>query len=146
MAKGASAAGGRTTARQNAAVYFRATELIPQKIVACYVSGQHSGNAADLYSRCTSLKLQSTSPTTSCHIFIGEAEAELHSFLTSALDGGELSASRPGHFTPRNRAPCPLKRRRVGNPDTVWKFWRRDEITCPCQESNPRPCAYYGLR
>jgi len=25
--------------------------------------------------------------------------------LTSALDGGEWSASRPGHFTPRERAP-----------------------------------------
>ena len=26
-------------------------------------------------------------------------EAQLHSFLTSALDGGEWSASRPGRFT-----------------------------------------------
>jgi hypothetical protein len=26
--------------------------------------------------------------------------------LTSALDGGEWSASRPGRFTPRKRAPC----------------------------------------
>jgi hypothetical protein len=26
-------------------------------------------------------------------------------FLTSALDGGELSALRPGRFTPRERAP-----------------------------------------
>jgi hypothetical protein len=25
--------------------------------------------------------------------------------LSSALDGGEWSASRPGHFTPRDRAP-----------------------------------------
>jgi len=25
--------------------------------------------------------------------------------LTSALDGGEWSASRPGYFTPRERAP-----------------------------------------
>jgi len=25
--------------------------------------------------------------------------------LTSALDGGEWSASRPGRFTPRERAP-----------------------------------------
>jgi hypothetical protein len=27
-------------------------------------------------------------------------------FLTSALDGGEWSASRPGRFTPRERNPC----------------------------------------
>jgi hypothetical protein len=26
-------------------------------------------------------------------------------YLTSALDGGEWSASYPGHFTPRERAP-----------------------------------------
>jgi hypothetical protein len=30
---------------------------------------------------------------------------QLHTFLTSALDGSEWSASRPGRFTPRERAP-----------------------------------------
>jgi hypothetical protein len=29
----------------------------------------------------------------------------VHTFLTSALDGGEWSTSRPGRFTPRERAP-----------------------------------------
>ena len=146
LAKGASAAEGLNTAHQSATVYFRATELIAQKIVACYISSQHSGNAADLYSRCTTLKFQSTFPTISCHMFIGEAEVQLYSFLTSTLDGGEFSASRPGHSTPRKRAPYPLNRRRVGTPEPVWRFWRRDEITCPCQVSNPRPCKCYGLR
>jgi hypothetical protein len=38
----------------------------------------------------------------------------MHS-LTSALDGGEWSASRPGRFTPRERAPWyPLDRRLGG--------------------------------
>jgi hypothetical protein len=32
-------------------------------------------------------------------------EIYLHAFLTSALDGGEWSASRPGRFTSRERAP-----------------------------------------
>jgi hypothetical protein len=32
-------------------------------------------------------------------------EILLHAFLTSALDGGEWSASRPGHFNPRERTP-----------------------------------------
>jgi hypothetical protein len=32
-------------------------------------------------------------------------EVQLHAFLTSELDGGEWSASRPGRFTPRERAP-----------------------------------------
>jgi hypothetical protein len=35
-----------------------------------------------------------------------EALTEHHSFLTSTLDGGEWSASLPGHFTPRERDPC----------------------------------------
>jgi hypothetical protein len=29
----------------------------------------------------------------------------IHIFLTSALDGGEWSTSRPGRFTPEERAP-----------------------------------------
>jgi hypothetical protein len=31
-------------------------------------------------------------------------EIQLHAFLTSTLDGGEWSGSRPGHFTPREIA------------------------------------------
>jgi hypothetical protein len=35
-----------------------------------------------------------------------------HAFLTSALDGGEWSASRPGRFTPQGKSPrYPLDRR-----------------------------------
>jgi len=34
----------------------------------------------------------------------GEVEVQLHGFLTSALEGGEQSASHPCHFTPRERA------------------------------------------
>jgi len=32
-------------------------------------------------------------------------EVYLHALLTSALDGGEWSASCPGHFIPRERGP-----------------------------------------
>jgi len=32
-------------------------------------------------------------------------EVQLHVFLTLALDGGEWSASRPGHFTLGERTP-----------------------------------------
>jgi hypothetical protein len=34
----------------------------------------------------------------------GGVDVEIHIFLTSALFGGECSASRPGPFTPRERA------------------------------------------
>jgi hypothetical protein len=36
----------------------------------------------------------------------GVVEVQLHSFLTSALDGGEWSTSRSGHFTPGKKGPC----------------------------------------
>jgi hypothetical protein len=57
---------------------------------------------------------------------------------TSALDGSEWSASRPGHFTPRERAPGTywiggwVGRRAV--LDAVVKR----KIPSPCRESNPR--------
>ena len=40
-----------------------------------------------------------------CHLhymkrYVG-VEVQLHAFLTSALDGGEWSAPRPGRFTPK---------------------------------------------
>jgi hypothetical protein len=35
----------------------------------------------------------------------GGVEVQFHVFLTSALDGGELSASRLSHFTTTERAP-----------------------------------------
>jgi hypothetical protein len=35
----------------------------------------------------------------------GRVDVYIHIFLTSALVGGEWSASRPGRFTPRERAP-----------------------------------------
>jgi len=35
----------------------------------------------------------------------GRVEVQLHAFLNSTLDGGELSAQRPGRFTPGERAP-----------------------------------------
>jgi hypothetical protein len=35
----------------------------------------------------------------------GELEWQLHAFLTSLIDGGEQSASRPSSFTPAVRAP-----------------------------------------
>jgi hypothetical protein len=34
----------------------------------------------------------------------GSGDVALQAFLTSALDGGEWSASGPGHFNPRERA------------------------------------------
>jgi hypothetical protein len=65
-------------------------------------------------------------------------EVELHALLTSALDGCEWSASRPGHYTPREKAS-----------DTHWIGGGVDpragldavverKIPNPRRESNPR--------
>jgi hypothetical protein len=46
------------------------------------------------------------------------AEVQLHAFLTSALEGGEWSASRPSSLTPRERdRQYPLDRR-LGGPQS----------------------------
>jgi hypothetical protein len=41
-------------------------------------------------------------------------EVKIHVFLTSAVVEGELSASRPGRLTPRERAPPYLLYRKLG--------------------------------
>jgi hypothetical protein len=61
----------------------------------------------------------------------------MKTFLTSILDGGEWSTSRPGRFTHRKRAPGTLwiggwVGHRAGL-DTV----KKRKMSCPCRESNP---------
>jgi hypothetical protein len=58
--------------------------------------------------------------------------------LTSALDGGEWSASRPGRFTPRERAP---RTHWIGGwvgPRAVLDAVVKRKISSPRRESNPR--------
>jgi hypothetical protein len=58
-------------------------------------------------------------------------------FLTSAVDGGEWSASPPGRFIPRERVPATHWIGGWVDPraglDTVVK-----KIPSPCRDSNPR--------
>jgi hypothetical protein len=70
-------------------------------------------------------------------------EVQLHAFMTSALDGGEWSASRPSRFTRRERAPFThqiegLVGSRVGLDAVV-----KREIPNPCLDSNPRSSRPY---
>jgi hypothetical protein len=50
-------------------------------------------------------------------------EVQLHEFLTSALDGGEWSASDPGRFIPRERAPDTHWTEAGWAPEPVWTRW-----------------------
>jgi hypothetical protein len=62
--------------------------------------------------------------------------SSMHS-LTSALDGGEWSASHPGCFTPRERAPGT---RWIGfwvGPRTSLDVVMKRKILSPCRDSNP---------
>jgi hypothetical protein len=61
------------------------------------------------------------------------AEIQLHAFLTSALDASEWSSSRPGSFTPGERAPLIHQ---IG--DWVGPRAGVDAVGSPCQDSNPR--------
>jgi hypothetical protein len=58
-------------------------------------------------------------------------------FLTSELDGGEWSASRPGRITPGEKAPgTRWIEVRVG-PRADFDAVEKREISRPCRESNP---------
>jgi hypothetical protein len=50
----------------------------------------------------------------------------IHIFLTSALAGGELSASRPGRFTPVKESPLPIGLKAGWTPEPVWTTWSRE--------------------
>jgi hypothetical protein len=55
-------------------------------------------------------------------------------FLTSALDVGEWSDSRPGRFTRKKSRPYPLDMRLSGLKELVWTLWRREK-TCLSRKS-----------
>jgi hypothetical protein len=61
----------------------------------------------------------------------------MHS-LTSALDGGEWSASRPDRFTPRERSPGTHWIGGWVGPIAVLDTVVKRKIPSPHQESNPR--------
>jgi hypothetical protein len=58
--------------------------------------------------------------------------------LTSALDGGEWSASRSGHLTPRERAPGTRWLGGWLSPRAVLGSVVKKKISSPRRESNPR--------
>jgi hypothetical protein len=53
-------------------------------------------------------------------------DVEIHIFFTSALVGGEWSASRPGRFTPEERIP-PYPLDRVGGPQSRSGRYREEK-------------------
>ena len=74
---------------------------------------------------------------------IGWAEVELHSFLTSVPNGGQLSTTGPGRFTPGNERRYPLNRG-LGGPQSWSEYFGEELFSMPWFE--PRifhPVAFY---
>jgi hypothetical protein len=69
---------------------------------------------------------------------IGEWRCGSTQSLTSALDGGKWSASRPGRFTPRERAPDTHWIGVWVGPRAVLDTVVKRKIPSPRRESNPR--------
>jgi hypothetical protein len=65
----------------------------------------------------------------------GVAIVELHSFFTSALNGSEWSASRPGRSTSRKVIRYPINRR-MGGPGASLNVLKKRKPACPEQDSN----------
>jgi hypothetical protein len=55
----------------------------------------------------------------------------------SALDGGELSASLTGHFTPRERAPGSIRQEAGWAPEPFWTRWWKEKFPAPAGIRNP---------
>jgi hypothetical protein len=77
-------------------------------------------------------------------LFLGNHRLELmsrhssYSFMTSALDGGEWSASRPGRaFTPGERTPGTYCTEGWVGPRAGLDTEDRGKIVCACRGSNP---------
>jgi hypothetical protein len=68
----------------------------------------------------------------------GGVDVQRHIFLTSALVGGEWSASRPDRFTPGERAPSTHWTGGWVGTEPVWTTWRR-ENSLPYQGLNSDP-------
>jgi hypothetical protein len=62
---------------------------------------------------------------------------QLHSFLSSALDGREWSASCLGRFTPAEENHVPIELEAGWAPEPVWNVPGEDIIYFPYRDSNP---------
>jgi hypothetical protein len=68
--------------------------------------------------------------------------------LTSALDRGERSASRPSRFTPKERGkdpPVPIGQEAGWAPEPFWTRWCREKFPAPAgnRTLEPRPSSPY---
>ena len=53
------------------------------------------------------------------------------SLLTSELNGGQWSTTRPNRFTPRQRTPAFIEQTVGWTSKTFWTFWRKEKSWIP---------------
>jgi hypothetical protein len=78
----------------------------------------------------------------------GERRHSSYSFLTSALDGGEWSASRPGRALPPVKgSPVPIVQEAVWTPEPVWTHGLEEKSSVPVGDRTPvvQPVVRHGL-
>jgi hypothetical protein len=69
---------------------------------------------------------------------LGERRYSSYSFSTSALDGGEWSASRPGRaFTPGEGTPVPIGQEAGWAPQPVWTQRIEEKSFAPAGDRTP---------
>jgi hypothetical protein len=68
----------------------------------------------------------------------GERRYSSYSYLTAALDGGELSASRPGSALPPGKGhPVPIGYEAGWAPEPVWKQRLEEKSSSPVGDRTP---------
>jgi hypothetical protein len=69
---------------------------------------------------------------------MGERRYSSYSFLTSALDGGEWSASRPGRALPPGKgSPVPIGQEAGWAPEPVWTQRLEEKSSAPVEDRTP---------
>jgi hypothetical protein len=79
-----------------------------------------------------------SSPATSHGDAWGERRCSPYSFMTSALDGGEWSASRPGRALPPGKGPpVPIVQEAGWAPEPVWTQRIEEKSFAPARDRTP---------
>jgi hypothetical protein len=103
----------------------------------------------DIYTTCSGLNIFIKSKAAPLHAMEGDGGGERryssYSYLTSALDGGEWSASHPGRSLPPGKEPLvPIGQGAGWAPEPVWTH--RPEEKCSASVGDQTPVVQAVVR
>jgi hypothetical protein len=131
-----------TLARHSEGTWIKSRKLLPP-IFFMTVSVSHVNIARAFqiprHNRQSLWQIIQTLPQNERHATAkGERKYSSYSFLTSVLDGGEWSASRPGRALPPEKGPpVPIGQEAGWASELVLDTEVRGKILCLCRGSNP---------